>query len=241
MSAVAHGLESRGLATVVLAGVLPQVEKTRPPRALMTPFQLGRPVGEPGDVTHQLQVLRRALQLLDRPDGPVILDPIDEDPPGWFDQPGWQPAVAVPAWGPLHTAAEWAGALQAELGPVMAAWQDFKARHGRSTVGLAGQPPQAWPSFAASFLDGARPSVPPHASPALALRFLADDLKALYGEAAQADGSRPAARQIDAWFWRHTVAGQLLLALRSQALDSEDKAFKTVGSRFLVPAPWVPA
>lgn len=240
MSAVAHGLESRGVATVVLAGVLPQVEKTRPPRALMTPFQLGRPLGEPGDAGYQLRVLLQALRLLERPDGPVILDHFDEDPPGWFDRPGWRPALAVPAWGALNGAADWAAALQAELGPVMTAWQGFQARNGRSTVGLAGQPPQDWPSFAASFLEGARPAVPLHPSPALALRFLADDLKALYGEAAQADGGRPAARQIDAWFWRGTVAGQLLVALRTQALNSEDKAFKTAGGRFLVPAPWVP-
>ena len=40
-------LEERGLPTTVIALVLPQVEKTRPPRALMTPFMLGRPLGEP--------------------------------------------------------------------------------------------------------------------------------------------------------------------------------------------------
>jgi hypothetical protein len=40
---MAHMLEERGLPTTVLALVLPQVEKTRPPRALMLPFMLGRP------------------------------------------------------------------------------------------------------------------------------------------------------------------------------------------------------
>jgi hypothetical protein len=130
VSAVAHGLESRGVATVVLAGVLPQVEKTRPPRALMTPFQLGRPLGEPGDAGYQLRVLLQALRLLERPDGPVILDHFDEDPPGWFDRPGWRPALAVPAWGALNGAADWAAALQAELGPVMTAWQGSKHATG---------------------------------------------------------------------------------------------------------------
>ena len=61
-----------------------------------------------------------------------------------------------------------------------------------------------------------------------------------HADVAQADGGRPAARQIDAWFWHGTVAGRLLVALRSQALNSDDKAFKTAGGRFLVPAPWVP-
>ena len=120
-------------------------------------------------------------------------------------------------------------------------WERFKARFGRTTVGLAGQPPEAWPAFATSFLDGALPTVPLHDTPALALRFLADDLKALYGEAVQADGAPPSARQIDRWFWRQTVAGQLLIALRGVALESENNALKTVGGRFFVPVPYLPS
>jgi hypothetical protein len=107
-------------------------------------------------------------------------------------------------------------------------------------VGLAGQPPEDWPAFATSFLDGALPTVPSHDTPALALRFLADDLKALYGEAVQADGPPPSARQIDWWFWRKTVAGQMLIALREAALKSENNALKTVGGRFFVPVPFLP-
>ena len=78
-------------------------------------------------------------------------------------------------------------------------------------------------------------------TPALALRFLADDLKALYGEAVQADGAPPSARQIDWWFWRSTVAGQLLIALRNVSLVSENNALKTVGGRFFVPVPFLPS
>ena len=100
---------------------------------------------------------------------------------------------------------------------------------------------RSWPGFAAAFLDGGLPTVPAHATPALALRFLSDDLKALYSEAVQADGGPPSARQIDGWFWRQTIAGQLLIALRKTAMESENTALKTVGSRFFVPAPFVPA
>jgi hypothetical protein len=77
-------------------------------------------------------------------------------------------------------------------------------------------------------------------TPALALRFLCDDVKALYGEAAQAEGAAPSPRQVDFWFWRQTVAGQLLLALRATAMASENNALKTVGGRFFVPTPWLP-
>jgi hypothetical protein len=46
---------------------------------------------------------------------------------------------------------------------------------------------------------------------------------------------------VDTWFWRQTVAGGLLRALRTAAMASENNALKTVGGRFFVPTPWVAA
>ena len=237
---MAHMLEERGLPATVLALVLPQVEKTRPPRAVMMPFMLGRPLGEPDDPAFQSRVMMQALNLLTRTGGPVILEHFPDDNPSWTDRPDWVPAVTLPAPGSPSGAAEWEVAFRAELNLVLPVWERFKARFGRTTVGLSGQAPEAWPTFATSFLTGALPTVPPHDTPALALRFLCDDLKALYGEAVQADGGPPSARQIDGWFWRKTVAGQLLIALRRMAMDSPNNALKTVGGRFFVPAPFVP-
>ena len=237
---MAHMLEERGLPTTVLALVLPQVEKTRPPRALMVPFILGRPLGEPNDALFQRRVLLQALGLLERTDGPVILTHFPDDNPSWHDRPDWTPAVTLPPPGVYRNAAAWEAAFRAELALVLPVWERFRARFGRTTVGLAGQPPEAWPAFLAAFLAGGLPTVPMHGTPALALRFLIDDVKALYGEAVQADGAPPSARQIDHWFWRQTVAGQLLIALRGMALASDNTALKTVGGRFFVPAPYVP-
>lgn len=237
---MAHMLEERGLATTVLALALPQVEQTRPPRAVMTPFMLGRPLGEPNDTAFQRRVLMQALRLLERTDGPVILEHFPDDNPSWTDRADWVPAVTLPPPGQPLNAKEWEEALRTEMAQVSPAWERFKARFGRTTVGLSGQTPDAWPAFATAFLDGGLPTVPAHPTPALALRFLADDLKALYSEAVQADGAPPSARQIDGWFWRRTVAGQLLIALRAVAMASENNALKTVGGRFFVPAPFVP-
>jgi hypothetical protein len=105
---------------------------------------------------------------------------------------------------------------------------------------LSFQAPPAWPKFATRFLAGELPAVPELDTPALALRMLCDDIKALYGEAAQAEGPAPSAHQIDKWFWRRTVAGRLLVALRSVAMASENNALKTVGGRFFVPTYWLP-
>jgi hypothetical protein len=232
-------LEDRGFSTVTLGAVRAQMEKTRPPRGLWTSSQLGRPLGEPGDAAFQRRVLMAALGLLERTDGPVILQDFEEDPLGWTDNPAWSaPAVSMPAALPT-TQAAWESAFAEELQHLMPIWQRAVARFGRTTTGLSFQAPDAWPGFASRFLGGELPTVEGHDTAALALRFLCDDIKALYGEAAQADGSAPSSQQVDAWFWNGTIAGGLLRALRLAAMDSENNALKTVGGRFFVPAPWV--
>ena len=220
-------LEERGFATVALASVRAQAEKTRPPRALWTTSQMGRPLGEPNDPAFQRRVILAALALLERTDGPVILADFTEDPPGWTDAPGWVPPVLPDGFA-------------AELAAILPLWHQAQTRHGRTSVGLSFLAPEAWPGFTARFLAGELPVTAPFETAALSLRFVCDDIKALYGEAAQAVGAAPSARQVDAWFWRQTAAGRLLLALRDTAMASENNALKTVGGRFFVPVPWLP-
>ncbi len=189
---------------------------------------LGRPVCEPSDPAFQLRVLRMALALLERTDGPVILEDFPDDPPGWLDNPDWTAPVTDPST-----------AFAAELRAILPLWETAQARFGRTSVGLSFQAPSAWPDFAAAILAGELQVVPQLDTTALSVRFLCDDIKALYGEAAQAVGPAPSAKQVDTWFWRHTAAGALLQALRRTAMDSENNALKTVGGRFFVPTPWV--
>ena len=233
-------LETRGFATVAIASVRVQAEKTRPPRALWTSSQLGRPLGEPGDAAFQRRVLMAALGLLERTDGPVILEDFTEYPPGWRDTPGWQVPQLRQDIGLPETPDAWATTVGAELTVLLPRWRAAQRRFGRTTVGLSFQAPEAWPAFATRFLAGELPCVPELDTPALALRMLSDDIKALYSEAAQAEGPAPSSQQIDAWFWRQTVAGRLLIALRTAAMGSENNALQTVGGRFLVPAYWLP-
>lgn len=241
MSALGHMMETRGFATTAIGLVRYQIEQVRPPRGLWTPFQLGRPLGEPEDPAFQRRVLMHALGLLERTDGPVILEYFPDDPPGWTDRPGWRPPMTLPAPGALpNSPGGWADRFADELTAVRPFWQQAQQRFGRTTVGLSGQEPEAWPAFAATVLRGELPTVPLHDTTALAVRFLCDDIKALYGEAAQSAGPAPAARQIDGWFWRETIAGQLLIALRTVAMASENNALKTVGGRFFVPTPFLP-
>jgi hypothetical protein len=232
-------LEARGTATVAIGLVRPQMEKTRPPRGCWTPFQLGRPFGEPGAPAFQRRVLLQALSLLERRDGPVILEDFPDDPSNWSDTPGWLPPdlpiVATP-----DDASGWQLALKRELAVLGPPWHRATTRYGRTTIGLGGQAPENWPDCVARFLSGELPTVPPHDTAALTLRFLCDDIKAMYSEAAQADGPPPSSRQIDTWFWSRTAAGKVLVALRSMALQSANNALRTVGGRFVVPTPYVP-
>lgn len=234
-------IELRGVPTVVIGLVRLHMEKIQPPRGLWTPFQLGRPLGEPGDVAFQRRVILQALKLFERNDGPVLLEDFPDDPPGWLDLPGWRPAISLPKPEAQPTPAAWQAALTAEMALIAPHWMKARERRGRTSVGVSGQSPEAWPAFMAAFLDGKLPAGPaPHlVAPALALRFAVDDLKAYYTEATQAAGAAPASRQLDAWFWRETCAGKLLQALRVHAMASENNALQTVGGRFFIPAPWV--
>lgn len=242
MSALAHRLEERGVPTVAIGSVRVQLEKTWPPRGLWVPFELGRPLGEPGDPAFQRRVILQALRMLDHRADPPRIEDFPEDAPGWVDRSGWRPPCAVPPLpaSPPGSSAAWAERLTAEMAVVRPFWEAARVRFGRTTIGLSGQAPEAWPGFAASFFDGALPTVAAHETPALALRFLVDDLKAFYGEAAQSVGAPPSSRQIDRWFWSETFAAQFLLALRTTATESENNALKTVGGRFFVPMPFVP-
>jgi hypothetical protein len=203
---------------------------------MFVPFPLGRPLGEPGDAAFQTRVLRRALALFDRRDGPVILEDFADDAPSQSPRTDWSPPFRLPA-----PAAPTPEAMAAELGQVIPWWHKAIARFGRTTVGISGQPPEVWPGFAGALLSDRWPLGPVEGlTPALSLRFLCDDLKALYGEAAQAEGPLPGIGQVDSWFWSRTVAGRFLIALRTAGMKSEDNALRTVASRFLVPTSYLP-
>lgn len=244
MSALAHLLETRGLPTVAIALIRLHAEKVRPPRALAVPFQLGRPFGQPGDAAFQTRVLAAALRLLEREDGPVVLEDFAEPAPNETDTPGWSAPLDLPAPAPqagLDPGA-WSVALAAEIAAVQPHWRRAGRRFGRTTIGIGGHAPEAWPALMARFLAAPVPDSPtPGLAPALAVRFMADDLKAFYSEAAQSAGPAPSSRQIDDWFWGSTIAARFLVALRAAALASDHTAFKTVGGRFFVPGPRVPA
>jgi hypothetical protein len=96
VSALAHYLEEERIATVAISLIRPQTENTRPPRALWVPFELGRPFGPPGEAAFQRRVILAALGMLERDNGPVIIEDFPDDDPRWQPGPGWRPMRFAP-------------------------------------------------------------------------------------------------------------------------------------------------
>jgi hypothetical protein len=60
-------LEEAGTPTVIIAcaAFKPRLAAMKPPRLVLTPFPMGRPIGAPGDVEGQRLTLLAALALLE--------------------------------------------------------------------------------------------------------------------------------------------------------------------------------
>lgn len=235
MSALAHYLEDEGIATVAIALIRPQAENTKPPRALWVPFELGRPLGPPGDPAFQRRVLLAALSLLEREDGPVLIEDFAEDDPRERPDPAWRPPVP-PGANPAGSADALAAGLEAEIGALDDAHRRWVARHGRTTVGLSGLPVGEAARYVGAWLRGAAPPSPrDDFSAPLMLRFAVDDLKAYCLEAAAAGDAQPSSRQLGDWLWRETATGAALHALRAVLLGHEDERLRLIVSSFIVP------
>ena len=233
MCALGHYLEEEGIASVAIALIRPQAEKTRPPRALWVPFELGRPIGPPSDAAFQKRVILAALGMLAEGGGPARIKDFPDDDPREASAPNWRPPIPT-------TTERGADAVEAELRALAPAYAAWCTRRERSTVGLSGLPPAACGEYLAAWLRGERPASPiADMSPALALRFVLDDLKAFVLEAALSPGMRPSSQQLGDWLWNETALGAAIQALRREFLAGDDERLKQLAF-FFVPALRVP-
>jgi hypothetical protein len=195
-------------------------ETVRPPRALWVTFELGRPLGAPDDPPFQRRVVKAALDLLARTDGPLIAD-YPEHVSEVTDFTGWAC--------PINLAPATIDSLAAEIDR-LASWYDrSRAKLGRTTVGVSGLDMQAAGALVAQALEGELP-------PAQSLKEATDDLRAYYLEAAAAfpDPGSPKSRK--EWLWSETRLGQSLLALQPRLAASPDPQHKILGNLTLIPA-----
>jgi hypothetical protein len=213
--------------------------KIKPPRALWVPFELGRPLGAPGDAAFQTRVLRAALQLFEAPNGPVLVDFPEDAPPVADDAtPLACPVSFAPLLEELSTADLMRATLQREIGQLRT-WYDLAvSTRGRTTIGVSRLTPEEMGAFIGAFLDGRTPPNPRSDIPIAALfRFAVEDLKSYYCEAITAQPGQNAvdSQTLSDWFWRETTAGRVLFAVQEVCQHSEVPGMQVVASSFLIP------
>ena len=174
-------------------------------------------------------MLRSALALLERAEGPLIEDYPHDAPDVELSPDGWSCPVALPSPQPGESEAEQLSArLVAEVQRLHPWFDEGRKARGRTTVGLSGLDPDAMEQaadFVARFAAGERTEPPEglaHEWPAT-LRFMADDIKAFYLEAATAQPGRSAtSADLNDWLYKETTLGGLLYDLRDKLAASED-------------------
>jgi len=236
---LAHFFEANGIATTQISLIRRHTEKTKPPRALWVPFELGRPLGIPCNAGFQSRVLLAVLRLLQAPSGPCIEDFAEEAPMTKGTQALWACPIEIKRQTIDPTNIDQLKTAFKEEMQQLLPWYDVAIRkHGRTTVGVSGLKAEEIGDFICIFLDG---DVPPNMNKGIsrggAVKLAVDDLKAIYSEAvsAQPGGAIPGSLNLVNWFWDNTFAGKLLLKLRDACVGSDDQELRLFGKLFLVP------
>ena len=223
----------------MLVGLIPQhVERMRPPRALVVPFELGRPFGEPGDAQFQRDVLTAALDLLQAPAGPATSF-YEKDAPSSTPIEGWSCPVNFAE--PAATATE-LDRLLTEV-QLLSPWFDrARSRRGQTITGTSGLEVEGICRLLWSLLQNEAISLASSSAVPADTRFgdrvklAIEDLKAFYAEAVTEQPNPGSAMQVQQWFWHETVAGELLFKLRKACWEHEDGILQAHARFTLIPA-----
>ena len=235
MSAIAYFLERRGVSTTGIALVRENAEALKPPRLLWTPFPLGRPLGAPGDAVFQTDVIRHALDLLERTDVPVLADyphDVPEDAPGSEPEPPACPVVFS-----REAPTTWKARLSAEFEALNPWYEIAVAQNGKTSVGLVDRSVEKILEDLGELLDETAGSSDAFFARALAngvveFKHGLEDAKAFYQEALGAQPSNRNAKAIHDWLWFTSTLGAALLEVFEAFGEHEKLAM--VG-RVLVP------
>ncbi len=216
-------MEAAGIATTGISLIREQTEAMRLPRVLWVPFELGRPFGAPHEPEFQRRVLHAALALVERTDGPVVLEDFPDDAPTGDDEnlwscpisfapsPGDEPDVVLAARAELRQLAPWAElrpAPSANSGLELPAMVDLLAASGTGGDGTAS-------------IEG--------------IRLAADDLRTWYLHAAAQQPGHATSYERNTWFWRETALARLLGRVAATLLDDPDSSVRAFADRGLVP------
>ena len=212
-------------------------ELTAPPRALWVPFELGRPLGIPGDAAFQTRVLEATLKLLEAPAGPILEDYPEDAPATDTQDEGMScPINFARPDVPLEGAEAVAANLRSEIGRLQPWYDRHLAEQGRTAFGSSTLSiDEITESIIGMFGDELPASPLADLSIGEVLRLAVEDLKAFYTESMLAQPGTSPNDSLVRWFWENTVAGQVLLDLKQICLDSQNEELVLLGNVFLVP------
>lgn len=206
----------------------------RPPRFLWVPFELGRPFGAPNEPDFQRRVLRSALELLERTDGPVVLADFPDDAPvsdeetvwacpvSYAPKPSDEPELVEATLAEIRRLAPWTEVPGARV---------FTPNSGMDnptmTRYLAALAAAETFDDVAEYLDG-RPVVE-------LTRLVADDLRTWYLLAARPRPGHPTTAELNSWFWEQTAVARLLGEVAARLLRDDNPMVLAFASRALIP------
>jgi hypothetical protein len=159
--------------------------------------------------------------LLERPDGPVVLEDFLDDAPESDDEAVWACPIS---FGPTATdEPDLVQAARAELRQ-LAPWAEL----GPTPVPNSGRSPDAIVDLLAATAKGEH-------TPVQATRLAADDLRTWYLHAAAQQPGRASSQERNTWFWRETAVARLLGQMTAHLLDDPDPTIRMFADRGLVP------
>lgn len=188
------------------------------------PFELGRPLGAPNHPDFQKDVLRSLLALFSRESGPVLEDYPHDSPVTEEMDAVWTCELPLPPLDPAATPGDaLAQSLLQEVGGLAPWYAESIRRRGRTTFGLSGLTADRMDEiveFLGRMAAGEDPAPPEGLADPMpqAIRFMVDDVKAYYMEAAneQPGAAPPGGARMWTWFYHETRMGQALYDLRDR-------------------------
>jgi hypothetical protein len=212
------------------------------PRFLWVSFELGRPFGAPGEPDFQRRVLHAALALLERDDGPVILEDFpDEAPvaPSPADAESW--ACPVSFHPPSDGDPELVRETLAEVAQ-LAPWHEiYVEQRGRSAPPACGMTHEEVIRSLGALAKGVDAPELPTDLPLLEwVRLGCDDLRTWYLEAAQGQPGRADSFGLQEWFWGQTAFARLIASAAISFVRSAEGGHQLFGRRSMVPRVHMP-
>ena len=196
----------------------------RLPRFLWVPFELGRPFGAPHHRDFQRGVLRDALALLERTDGPVVIADFPEDAPVTEDEIAWSCPVSFAR--ATVDESDLRAAVSREIAQ-LSPWAELGAAPAPNS-GLAVGEIVEHLALVADGADGEPVDVE-------SIRLLADDLRSWYLHAVMQQPGRASSQERNRWFWRETAAGRLLGHLAATLTTDPNPMVRMFAERGVVP------